>query len=109
MSRAHLRLRIQDGHDPAAGVHPAGAGGPGPEVVLLVENRGVSGPDHGVEHPSRKARHERSDRDPDQDRRPGKRVKRRRSELNESHIKRTLENRRTNISCKMLLIFAVKY
>ena len=62
----------------AAEVHPGGAGGLSPEVVLLAENRGVNGPDHGVEHSSRKARHESSDRDPDQDRRPGKRVKRRR-------------------------------
>ena len=59
------------------------AGGLGPEVVLLLENRGVNGPDHGVERPPRKARHERSDRDPGQDRRPGKRVKRRRSDGNE--------------------------
>lgn len=59
------------------------AGDLGPEVVLLSENRGVNGPDHEVEHPSRKARHERSDRDPDQDHRPEKRVKRRRSELHD--------------------------
>ena len=56
------------------------AGGLGPEVVLLLENRGVNGPDHGVEHPPKKAHHERSDRDPGQDHPPGKRAKRRRSD-----------------------------